>query len=161
MKKVLFLGGLVAAIALVVAGFAVAVAGAPSGDGVQPTEVAMQVSNACDGGQKLDGDADGGPTGDLDSGTYPFSFEGFPGTITITVRNTSAGKVFDYVTDHPTHLITSMYVKGGPTANFYNYLPTPGGQQADTGLHSPVNANNGKYYGLSHICVFLDKKGFA
>ena len=154
MKKAALSGAVVLA-ALAIVAVALAVAGAPSGDGVQPTEVAMQPANACDGGQKIEGEDD------VADGTFNVSFEGFAGTITIDVRNTASGKVFDFDTNDPGHLITSMYVKGGPTANFYNYLPTPGAQQADTGLHSPVNPNNGKYYGLSHLCIFTDKKGFG
>ncbi|MCS7007132.1 MAG: hypothetical protein RMM28_09910 [Thermoleophilia bacterium] len=156
MRKLVFVGASIVLVALAAVGIALAAAGAPSGAGVQPTEVAMAPANACVGGQKLDGSADGGPTGDLDSGTHTFWFDGFVGSITITVRSTTAGKVFDFRTDDPSHLVTSMYVKGGPTANLYSYGMS--GSSSDTGLHSPVNPRNGKYYGLSHICVFTDKK---
>lgn len=42
-----------------------------------------------------------------------------------------------------------IVVKGGPDAHKYDYGAN--GETSDTGLHSPVNPNNGKYYGLSHI----------
>lgn len=52
-----------------------------------------------------------------------------------------------------------MIVKGGPQANIYNYKDyndaTPGVADtfSDTGLHAPVNTNNNKWYGISHIDV--------
>jgi hypothetical protein len=142
----------VAAAALTIVAIAMAHAGAASGDGVIPEQVAMGDANACVGGTKIENPADA---------EYDLDFEGFDGAITIDVKNTALGPVFDYVTDHSLHLVTSMYVKGGPTANWYDYLPVPGGQTADTGLHSPVNHANEKYYGLSHVCIFTDKKGFG
>ncbi|MBA2662766.1 MAG: hypothetical protein H0U74_10755 [Bradymonadaceae bacterium] len=44
--------------------------------------------------------------------------------------------------------IEAVIVKGGPTANVYEYDPE---RTYDKGLHSPINPNNGKPYGLSHI----------
>lgn len=129
----------------------------PDGTAVSPSFVAGHTSNRCVGGQKLDGSADGGATGDLDSGVYAFTFAGFAGTLTITVVQTAGGPTFTFVSDNPTHLVTSIYVKGGPFgANFYNYGAA--GIAHDDGLHSPLNLNSGKWYGLSDICVFTDKR---
>ncbi len=79
------------------------------------------------------------------SGTY--------GDITITVNDTAQGQTFDFTS---TSLVQSIVVKGGPNANVYTYVAP--GVSSDTGLHSPLNAKNGKYYGLSHLCVTDDKK---
>lgn len=160
MKKAVFLAVLVGA--LVTAGIAFADHDPPDGPEVTPTFISGRVSNVCEGGQKLDGSEDGGPTGDLDSGTYPFVFfdasgNPFPGTIQIIVSQGSGGPQFTFITDHPSHVVSSIYVKGGPDgANLYNYSSL-GGLAHDDGLHSP-NRTNTRWYGLSHICVFADKK---
>ena len=44
--------------------------------------------------------------------------------------------------------VDAVIVKGGPNALVYAYDPDSAG---DTGLHAPVNPENGDYYGLSHI----------
>ncbi|MGQ7960133.1 hypothetical protein ACUTAF_20865 [Pseudomonas sp. SP16.1] len=67
-------------------------------------------------------------------------------TITIDVRTTGAGPVFDW--EASGGVVNAVVAKGGPNANLYVYNP---GATSDTGLHSPVNPSNGKYYGLSHI----------
>lgn len=72
-------------------------------------------------------------------------------TITITdVRNTSAGQVFDWSSSGG--VVNGVFVKGGPGGNLYLYDPAA---TSDTGLHSPINPNNGRFFGLSHIsfCV--------
>ncbi|GAA5112515.1 hypothetical protein [Haloechinothrix salitolerans] len=86
-------------------------------------------------------------TGDLkiepvESGTY--------GPVTITVHGSS----FDFSS---TVLVTDVIVKGGPDANWYDYGD---GVFSDTDLTAPINAKNGKPYGLSHLCFSLgdDKK---
>jgi hypothetical protein len=139
----------VGAVALVVAGVALSshLPGGATGGGVDPVVVAMADANLCEGGQKLEDPADG---------PFPFMFGAFLGSITIDVYNTPSGPQFDFWTDHPSHVVTDMYVKGGPTANLYDFGV---GVTSDTGLHSPINDNNDKYYGLSHICVFSIKKG--
>lgn len=88
---------------------------------------------SCDGGLKIEPVA---------SGTY--------GPITIAVHGSS----FDFTANGV--LVTSVIVKGGPNANLYTY-PAPGVDQ-DTGLTAPTNPNNGKPYGLSHLCFFFDDK---
>ena len=53
-----------------------------------------------------------------------------------------------------------VIVKGGPNALLYDYGSGYDGADDDfgTGLHAPVNPNNGKYYGLSHIQFCFDPK---
>lgn len=86
----------------------------------------------CDGGLKIE---------PVTSGTY--------GPITITVSGSSFGFT-------STETVTSVIVKGGPNANFYNYGD---GVTSDSGLNSPTNAKTGGPYGLSHLCFFSEKKG--
>jgi hypothetical protein len=125
---------------------AFAVAGAPSGSDVTPTEV------------------EGNPTCSvlLAEGTFAFEIridspvdgssltvDGV--TVTITdVRNTNLGPVLDWSAEGG--VVNGVFVKGGPGGNLYTYVPPA---TSDTGLHSPVNPQNGKYYGLSHVsfCV--------
>lgn len=45
--------------------------------------------------------------------------------------------------------VIGVAVKGGPNTNFYDYRPN--GVTSGTGLHAPVNPDNNKFYGLSHI----------
>lgn len=85
------------------------------------------------------------------SGTYSLA-DG--GTITITVRSTSMGPVFDFTTSGA--VIGSIVVKGGPNYHWYNFTPP---REWANGLHSPLNAANGKWYGLSHLCIESEKKG--
>lgn len=75
------------------------------------------------------------------------------GTITIDVQNTAAGQVFDFTTSGAT--IDMIVVKGGP--NYHVYIFTPGVSSAED-LHAPLNLNNGKWYGLSHLCIESTKK---
>jgi len=101
---------------------------------------------SCVGGLKIEPVADG---------TYAASFGGFAGSITIDVSSSALGPVFSFDTDIDAHVVTSVMVKGGPNALLYTYSP---GTPNDSGLHSPVNPNNDKYYGLSHLCFFTAKK---
>src|SRR5688572_3770378 len=71
-------------------------------------------------------------------------------TVTIDVRDTAAGPVFDFTANIG---VDTVIVKGGPNANIYNYSPEA---TSDTGLHAPVNDSNGKYFGLSHISFCYD-----
>jgi hypothetical protein len=77
------------------------------------------------------------------SGTYALP-DGF---VTIDVRDTDAGPVFDYWTDSPFHTVGSLVVKGGPTYDVYST-----NDWAGFGLHAPLNPHSGKWYGLSHLC---------
>ena len=111
-----------------------------------PTGTFIPGNPSCAGGTKIDPVADG---------TYPVSFGGFAGSITIDASSTAAGPVFSFQTDNASHVVTAIVVKGGPNALLYTYSP---GVSSDSGLHSPFNANSGKWYGLSHICFFTAKK---
>ncbi|WP_329385162.1 prealbumin-like fold domain-containing protein [Streptomyces sp. NBC_01351] len=141
--------GLVTALAVPLAGMASAqgrVPGPPSGDGEQPTQVAGNPN--CDTlmpGSFLFSFKQEPPANATD---IPLSFNGLTGTLDITLRNTSQGQVFDYTFDGDFTAL-GVIVKGGPNANFYDYRP--GGNTADTSLHAPINPNNNRYFGLSHI----------
>jgi hypothetical protein len=109
--------------------------GAPSGDGIQPVV------------------QDGNPTcGELAPGTTEFkvqpvvdgTFTQGPLTVTIDVRDTPDGPVFDWTSNIG---INAIFVKGGDNGNLYVYDPA---DTADTSLHAPVNPS-GKFAGLSHI----------
>lgn len=91
------------------------------------------------------------------SGTYTVPFGTSTGSITITVRQTSAGSVFDFQTDSPSDLVTSVDVKGGPVAPVTTtYSP---GTTSGTDLHSAPNPNSGKWYGLSYVCFTTTSDG--
>jgi len=45
--------------------------------------------------------------------------------------------------------IVAVVVKGGTNANIYRY--GSGGVDSDSGLNAPINPNNGKPYGVSHV----------
>jgi hypothetical protein len=155
MKKALtFVGVLAAALALT--GIALADHDPPDGSAVAPTFIAGKVSNDCEGGQKLSG-PDGG---DIVSGNYTLFFPNLDGgatmNLTITVVQTALGPTLTFVSTSG-EVVTDMYVKGGPDgSNLYDYGAA--GIAHDDGLHSPTNAKNGKYYGLSHLCIFADKE---
>ena len=133
-----------AALAVVTTPAAAQVAGPPSGDGVQPV---FTVDN---------------PTcADLDPGTTELKVEPVAdGTftdgfliVTIDVRDTADGPVFDFTSNIG---IDSVFVKGGPDGNFYNYQDTIGENSSDTDLHAPVNPSSGDFFGLSHISFCYD-----
>jgi hypothetical protein len=81
------------------------------------------------------------------------SFTSADGTLTVTidVRSTADGPVFDWTSNIG---VDAVFVKGGPNGNLYVYDPEA---TSDTGLHAPVNPNNDKFYGLSHISFCYDK----
>jgi hypothetical protein len=64
----------------------------------------------------------------------------------IDITDGASGPTFDWSSTVP---VFQVIVKGGPGANVYDYPPP--GEFSDTGLHAPLNPNNGKWYGLSHI----------
>jgi hypothetical protein len=70
-------------------------------------------------------------------------------TVTIDVRDTSAGQVFDWTSNIGVDVVIA---KGGPNANVYTYV---GESTGDTGLHAPVGPS-GKFAGLSHISFCYD-----
>jgi hypothetical protein len=110
-----------------------------------PTGTFIPGNPSCAGAIKIDPVADG---------TYNVSYGGFAGTITIDVTSSAAGPTFSFQTDNQFHVVTSVVVKGGPNALLYTYSP---GVTNDSGLHSPLNPNNNKWYGLSHLCFFTAK----
>jgi hypothetical protein len=71
-------------------------------------------------------------------------------TVTIDVRDTTDGQVFDWTSNIG---VDAVFAKGGSGGNLYSYGPESTG---DTGLHAPVNPNNDKYFGLSHISFCYD-----
>jgi hypothetical protein len=87
------------------------------------------------------------------SGTYAIAYGSEAGSITITVRETPAGEVFDVETDASTHIVTTVVVKGG--TGFETYTFSPGANSA-TDLHASTNPSSGTWYGLSHLCVSTD-----
>ena len=107
-----------------------------SGPAVEPVHVAGKPP--CTGELKIE---------PVRSGTFAASFGNEAGSITITVRDTGNGPVFDFATDKASHLVKVVVVKGGPNANVYDY---GAGVSTDSGLHAPLNKD--KWYGLSHLC---------
>jgi hypothetical protein len=90
---------------------------------------------------------------------YSFGFKVDPpnaGTYSIdginTVTVTTDGVYFDWSS---TLGMDAVISKGGPNANVYIYDP-PAEATSDTGLHSPINPNNGNPFGLSHIEFCFD-----
>lgn len=73
-----------------------------------------------------------------------------PLTVTIDVRDTDDGPVFDWTSNIG---VDAVFVKGGPGGLLYVYDPESTG---DTGLHAPVNPENDKFYGLSHLSFCYD-----
>ncbi len=57
----------------------------------------------------------------------------------------SNGTTFSWSSEWP---VCTVIVKGGPDANVYYY---PAGSFGDTALVAPVNLNNNKLYGISHV----------
>lgn len=84
------------------------------------------------------------------SGTY--SLSGNVGSVTVT---TTGQGTFDWSS---TFGIDAVIAKGGNNANVYKYDP-PSESFGDTNLSTPINPQNNKPYGLSHIdfCFDVDK----
>ena len=64
------------------------------------------------------------------------------------------GETFDWTSTAPVQWIS---VKGGPNSipeEIFDYQPD--GSFGDTFLHAPLNPNNGKWYGLSHLTICAD-----
>ena len=84
------------------------------------------------------------------TGTYALLF----GSVTITVRQTAAGDVFDFDTGDPNNTIESIGVKGGPA-----FLSWTLNASSGTDLHAVTDPNSGKWYGLSYLCINLGGGG--
>lgn len=113
----------------------------PNMEGCDPPEV------VCDGNwyKVQDGNDDANSNG-------VFDIPG--GTITVSnLHDTDDGEVWDWASSIP---IYGLSVKGGPVdfddEQKYDY---PGGATSGQGVHSPLNPNNDKWYGLSHFSVCL------
>ena len=78
-----------------------------------------------------------------------FADDDGPLTVTIDVRDTADGQVFDWTSNIGVDVVI---VKGGNASNVYTYDPE---STADTGLHAPENAS-GMFAGLSHISFCYD-----
>jgi LPXTG-motif cell wall-anchored protein len=74
-------------------------------------------------------------------------------TVTIDVTDTEDGPVFDWTSNIG---VDAVFVKGGPGGLLYLYDP-PAESTGDTGLHAPVNPQNDKFFGLSHLSFCYDK----
>ena len=70
-------------------------------------------------------------------------------TVTIDVRDTAQGQVFDWTSNIGVDVVI---VKGGNASNVYTYDPEA---TADTGLHAPEN-RSGSFAGVSHISFCYD-----
>jgi hypothetical protein len=70
-------------------------------------------------------------------------------TVTIDVRTTADGEVFDWTSNIGVDVVI---VKGGNASNIYTYDPEA---TTDTGLHAPANAS-GRFAGLSHVSFCYD-----
>jgi hypothetical protein len=95
---------------------------------------------------------DGNPRcSDVSSGLHSIKIDPVPqgstnwGNGDLSGQLSVSGRVLDWSSSQP---ISVVIVKGGPNANIYRYDPAVTGGQ---GLHAPVNAKNGQFYGLSHV----------
>ncbi len=78
----------------------------------------------------------------------PYAEDGF----SVIISNTNSSlHTFDYTASWPTNVI----VKGGPSQGQLYSPPAASG----SGLHPPVNPNNGQYYGISHITFCWNPTG--
>lgn len=72
------------------------------------------------------------------------------------------GKTFDWAI-HPDSLddidASVVLVKGGPATMAYFYQQDGTDQDSDTMLSAPLNGNNGRLYGISHVSFCFDPKG--
>ena len=71
-------------------------------------------------------------------------------TVTIDVRETADGQVFNWTSNIG---VDAVFAKGGSGGNLYSYSPESTG---DTGLHAPVNPNNDTFHDLSHLLFCYD-----
>jgi hypothetical protein len=119
--------------------------GAASGDGVKPA--LYQANPTCSilgqGYRELKIDNVNGPF----NGTYTSN----DGALTVTISN-STSQTFDWNSNIG---VDAVIVKGGTAGDAYVYDP-PKEDTADTGLHPPVNPNNGQYFGVSHVSFCYD-----
>ncbi|HEX2563163.1 MAG TPA: LPXTG cell wall anchor domain-containing protein [Acidimicrobiales bacterium] len=77
------------------------------------------------------------------------------GTLEVTIEITETDDGDPVVFNWTSNIgVDAVFVKGGPNGLLYVYDPESTG---DTGLHAPVNPNNDKFFGLSHVSFCYDK----
>lgn len=107
-------------------------------------------------------DDPGTGTFDADSDSVTITGEGLDDVVIhLRTRTVTEGTVFDYeIHGGAAHEVVA---KGGPNANLYDYNnppgATPGPQVADDGLHAPINPNNNRFFGLSHVSFCISPVG--
>jgi hypothetical protein len=106
------------------------------------------------------GPNDGGPPaagctridGSQVNGTHQIVINGVTITFNFTIVDTPQGPVLNWTSDVP--YSGTIFVKGGPDfPGFACTYDTPTTSDTSGNCHPPVNQNNGKYYGVSHIDV--------
>lgn len=66
-------------------------------------------------------------------------------SVTTDIQSVALGQILNW---SATLGVDAVIMKGGPNANVYVYNPEA---TSDQGIHTPVNPNNNKYFGISHI----------
>jgi LPXTG-motif cell wall-anchored protein len=75
------------------------------------------------------------------------------GTLTVTIEVTETDDDGALVFNWTSNIgVDAVFVKGGPGGLLYLYDESTG----DTGLHAPVNPQNQKFFGISHISFCYD-----
>ena len=78
-------------------------------------------------------------------------------TVTVDVSDTDPDNNDPLVFSWTSNIgVDAVFAKGGSNGLLYVYDP-PAESTGDTGLHAPVNPNNGKFFGLSHLSFCYDK----
>jgi hypothetical protein len=128
----------------------------PSGDGIQPQPATLdnQVDRVCpllgyDFGVKLNDPAAGS------SGPVP----GTGGSEAISYSLYGGDENNTYFDWSSNFLVGTVVVKGGSNqqTNANNVYTYPNGDKGDTNLHAPINDNNGKPFGVSHVIFCWNK----
>ncbi|HJU42898.1 MAG TPA: choice-of-anchor P family protein [Vicinamibacterales bacterium] len=73
------------------------------------------------------------------------------GTLEFAILSVFDNRFFDWASNIG---VDAIIVKGGPNANVYSYA---GEATRDGSLHAPINHQNNKPYGLSHVSVCYDQ----
>jgi len=146
----------IAGLASMVAGIAIIVA-APAGDvGAAAQQQATPSTSIVEGNQTCAGLAPEG-TSWTELKVEPVADGTFTDgvlTVTVEVTDTPDGPVFDWTSNIG---VDAVFVKGGPIGGTLYVYDPPAESTGDTGLHSPVNPQNGKFSGLSHISFCYDE----
>ncbi|MDQ2690951.1 MAG: hypothetical protein M3Y68_02850 [Chloroflexota bacterium] len=134
------------ALALATVFVVLAAPGGPSGNGIQPVEHTENLT--CQ---------DLAPAGET---WFELKYEPVEDgsdsdgvlSVDVEVYDTANGPAFDWTSNIG---VDAVFVKGGNGGNLYQYDP-PLEATEDTGLHAPINPQNNKYFGLSHISFCYD-----